>query len=847
MDVDLGTLLAASPPRRRHAAKTSPPAPPPAASPKPSPPPAAAGASGRRQQPPRQGKEATNRYAELEAEGGDDEEEEVFAPPASPSSSSESSSSDSAPRPVGKKKAATQQAAKKPAPKKPAKQAPHKKGGSPKKAAGSKKPRAKKGEKLRQSAADAAAAAEADAAAPELSNAEKRAAIGERRDASAKLRDLEAAGTPYVRPLSQNKEGQYGVPKAPWWTPERGAAAGTLPSVASDDMGDLREGWLGDRDGDGRRDPAQRTKRQLARRGPPTDTWCSRSEQDTGPPPQQPQQPEKSWRERLDLPEQERPTEYRQRAVSLRVRFVAQTPDEAGVMGAAEPEEGKKTRGETRGAFELHGEGARVVRNAYIKIINSVPAGAQRHSLAKGNAYSFMQRVLLTEKFHAFSCKAARDTAKYKEEKQKYDKMLADVEAMRVKYFGCKADGKGKSLLDVHDWLRNVYSNVLLQAVRDVGKAYKSNLAKQKLQEERGERVVPFELKPVAKNKRSSHTFYVQAAQITARHVPRPDLYRHPSKKEAARRAAGRESGLEAHRAEQKRALTWTELTLPAVFCGDDNRLHKTVVYLTRCADLDENGRLLGDVRFTCDLVGHWSCVVQRRPVPVRPLRPVDERSVVVMDAGSRTFETCYCPDQAKVITYATGEGGVEKIMQVLFKADDIITRLRNMKRATDFKDRAAKLRYEQAVRKLTLQKLRLFIKARNLVKELHCRVARDLTANFDTIVLPPFKTKDMAQRKRRRPDGSVQYRVIRSGAVRRLLSLAHYQFRMLLEHRCLVDGSELHSPGEEYTTKACPFCGTCYDVGSNKVFLCGLCEPIYKAQRDEKGAFTIAAKVLLV
>lgn len=102
-----------------------------------------------------------------------------------------------------------------------------------------------------------------------------------------------------------------------------------------------------------------------------------------------------------------------------------------------------------------------------------------------------------------------------------------------------------------------------------------------------------------------------------------------------------------------------------------------------------------------------------------------------------------------------------------------------------------------------------------------------------------------MARRKQQRPDGTTTPRRIRSGTVRRMLGLAHYKFCRLLAHRCLVDGSELHEPGEEYTTQACPFCGTCYDIGSDRVFVCGRCK--FRAPRDEKAGFTYCVKHLVV
>ena len=72
-------------------------------------------------------------------------------------------------------------------------------------------------------------------------------------------------------------------------------------------------------------------------------------------------------------------------------------------------------------------------------------------------------------------------------------------------------------------------------------------------------------------------------------------------------------------------------------------------------------------------------------------------------------------------------------------------------------------------------------------------------------------------------------------------MTLSHYAFRSYLEHRCAVDGAEFVLATEEYTTKACPYCGTCYDVGSSKVFSCSRC--FFQADRDEKAAFALCVK----
>ena len=403
------------------------------------------------------------------------------------------------------------------------------------------------------------------------------------------------------------------------------------------------------------------------------------------------------------------------------------------------------------------------------------------------------------KKAYAFSCKAEKDSPEYATKKAQFDAEAALVQPLRDKYYG------GKSLLEAEPWLQKVHSNVLTQALRDVAKAFKSNFAKLRAQKARGaKKVKPFRVHMKDPRKRSSHTFYVLADQIKATHVPRPDLY---NVAEAKRSAAGQPpSGLRAHRSRQLRERRqWTKLELPALFSGQTKK--RTVVYLTRCADLDKNGKLLGDVRFTRDDLGRWNCVVQRRPRAVRPLRPVEERKVMSDDQGVRDFHTCYSPSQANVTTYCGGECGIDLIFtRHLEPADKIIMHQRELKRNTDFNDPAAKAAYEKKARELGRQKLRHIQKAKNMIREMHCRVARDMTAKFDTILLPPFNTKDMARRRKRRSDGTVERRRLKSATVRRLLFGSFYKFAQLLAHRSLCDGSEKLPEGEEFTTMACCF-----------------------------------------
>ncbi|MYG24796.1 MAG: IS200/IS605 family element transposase accessory protein TnpB [Boseongicola sp. SB0677_bin_26] len=86
-----------------------------------------------------------------------------------------------------------------------------------------------------------------------------------------------------------------------------------------------------------------------------------------------------------------------------------------------------------------------------------------------------------------------------------------------------------------------------------------------------------------------------------------------------------------------------------------------------------------------------------------------------------------------------------------------------------------------------------LFIRVRNLVDDLHRRVAHDLVQTFDVILLPSFETKRMSAKDDRR---------IRSKTVRSMLGLAHCRFRQKLEWMCRKYGKRLVVCNEAYTSR---------------------------------------------
>jgi putative transposase len=230
------------------------------------------------------------------------------------------------------------------------------------------------------------------------------------------------------------------------------------------------------------------------------------------------------------------------------------------------------------------------------------------------------------------------------------------------------------------------------------------------------------------------------------------------------------------------------------------------------------------DCRLTLDPLGRFHLCV---PVPAeRPpvAKPEAERTVVALDPGVRSFQYYYSPEVHG--GYTEGAAGFGRIFSHCQQLDETVA-LKAQRPTTRFLQRT-----------YTAQCWRLRQRIRNLVDEAHKKVALDLTRRFDTVLIPDFKTKQMAQR-RGREDGLP--RTIRSKTARSMLTWAHYRFRTFLTHKALERGKEVVVVTEEYTSKTCGACGHMNAKFSSKVFKCAACG--IEMDRDANGARNIFLK----
>ena len=173
---------------------------------------------------------------------------------------------------------------------------------------------------------------------------------------------------------------------------------------------------------------------------------------------------------------------------------------------------------------------------------------------------------------------------------------------------------------------------------------------------------------------------------------------------------------------------------------------------------------------------GQWFICAQKH-ITTTGQDEIQVGSLVAIDPGVRCFATAYSMDQ--VTSYGDGFYA-SRVFPILLELDGLIGHRARAKHPE------WKRHYQKKIDRLT-------IRARNLIDDLHRRVAYDLVKSFDVILLPSFETKDMS---------STEDRKIRTKTVRSMLGLAHYRFKLKLEWMCRKYGKRLVIGNEAYTSK---------------------------------------------
>ena len=203
-------------------------------------------------------------------------------------------------------------------------------------------------------------------------------------------------------------------------------------------------------------------------------------------------------------------------------------------------------------------------------------------------------------------------------------------------------------------------------------------------------------------------------------------------------------------------------------------------VFHTKLGKLKLSERLPADVRdsrLVKDGTHFYLCVSYSVAIQTRE----PSGRVVALDPGIRTFLTYFSETGCGWL----GHHAINKIQRLCSYLDDLLSR-------------AAKAKRPQR-RNMRKAAKRLRCRIRNLIDELHKKVARWLVDTFDIILLPTFETQQMCKRGKRK---------LRKMSVRQMLTLSHYRFKQHLKNKAKEVGAIVIDVNEAYTSKTVSWTG---------------------------------------
>ncbi len=201
---------------------------------------------------------------------------------------------------------------------------------------------------------------------------------------------------------------------------------------------------------------------------------------------------------------------------------------------------------------------------------------------------------------------------------------------------------------------------------------------------------------------------------------------------------------------------------------------------------------------------------------------------VCAIDPGIRTMATCYDVSGRTGITYWGDKVASNKFIWISRKISRVQSHLYNKVTMHSENTSAKTLHRSRRNKRKLIAKLRA--RLRYLADEMHHLFAKWLCENFDTVLLPDFKTQKMRKKKSR---------ILGKRNVKVLSSWSHYRFKEFLQHKSREYGTNVIICDEYLTSKTCGNCGYInWKLDRAEIYRCSSCN--YVAGRDANAARNI-------
>lgn len=178
------------------------------------------------------------------------------------------------------------------------------------------------------------------------------------------------------------------------------------------------------------------------------------------------------------------------------------------------------------------------------------------------------------------------------------------------------------------------------------------------------------------------------------------------------------------------------------------------------------------------------------------------------------------------------------RVFQSVYSDDGAILQIGTEKTNQKIKKLIAKIEYNSPNKeKKWYEKFinRLRTKIKNMITDLHWKVARFLCKMFDNIMIGKMSTKDIIRK---------HTSVLTPESKRFCVALSHFTFIQRLQTKCEEFAVNYKEVDESYTSKTCGKCGEMRDdLAGAKIFECNQENCSYKMNRDIHGARNILIK----
>lgn len=222
-------------------------------------------------------------------------------------------------------------------------------------------------------------------------------------------------------------------------------------------------------------------------------------------------------------------------------------------------------------------------------------------------------------------------------------------------------------------------------------------------------------------------------------------------------------------------------------------------VYKNLGMDLSEeiDSHIQCDIEITESYGIFYATITENKVFLPRITPDISESRVCALDMGERTFGTLYDPDGT-----------------IAFIGTDVNTKVKNRLRVIYKKRNGLKSKMSYKKRSRILKACRrASSKMKNMIKDMHHRVANWLVSNYDVVLIGKLGIGVMKCKRKGK---------------RVLQTLSHYSFRRTLLQKATLLRKVVSVVSEAYTTKQCNRCGYMnWTIGSSEVFSCKNCKTV--------------------